>query len=260
MELSRTGALVRAVASRYREMGLWRTFRLGVRKLLAMIRALGSSKDLHPFDLKYGTETSGVIESWSLDLPQKMIAHAARYQTAIVEVYLEILNSLPITHQEFVFIDLGSGKGRALLLASCFPFKQIIGVELSPRLHEIACENIRRYRDGSQRCHKILSICEDATEYEIPKENVVFYMFNPFDDEVMSSMILNIERSLRSFPRRMYIMYLKPVCRHLFDRTDWLRTVKATDRYVIYETKQAYYSADQTREDGSAIQPGRGTR
>jgi tRNA G46 methylase TrmB len=31
--------------------------------------------------------------------------------------------------------DLGSGRGRALLLASHVPFEQIIGIEVSPQLH-----------------------------------------------------------------------------------------------------------------------------
>ena len=41
---------------------------------------------------------------------------------------------------EFVFIDLGSGKGRTLLMASDYPFRRIVGVELLPALHRAAQE------------------------------------------------------------------------------------------------------------------------
>src|ERR1700691_4568599 len=42
---------------------------------------------------------------------------------------------------EFVFVDLGSGKGRTLLMASDYPFQRIVGVELLPALHETAKGN-----------------------------------------------------------------------------------------------------------------------
>jgi hypothetical protein len=51
------------------------------------------------------------------------------------------------TLQDFTFIDLGSGKGRALLMASAYPFKRIIGVEFMPELHRVAQENIRKYTE-----------------------------------------------------------------------------------------------------------------
>jgi hypothetical protein len=87
---------------------------------------------------------------------------------------------------------VGSGKRRALLLASQFSFKEIIGVELSPSLHRIAYSNIQIYRDDFQRCRKIRSICGDAAKYQIPPEKAVFYLFNPFDEEVMHMVLSNI--------------------------------------------------------------------
>ena len=58
----------------------------------------------------------------------------------------------------FDFIDFGSGKGRVLLVASHYPFRQVIGVEFSPELHEIAQENIRRYQSPARRCQAVLGL------------------------------------------------------------------------------------------------------
>jgi len=49
--------------------------------------------------------------------------------------------------RDFTFVDLGSGKGRVLLMASHYPFKRIIGVEFIPELHQVAQENIRKYTE-----------------------------------------------------------------------------------------------------------------
>jgi hypothetical protein len=197
---------------------------------------------LHPFDRKYGTDTSGIIKPEALDIPDDKMAHANRYQTAIVEVFFDIVNSLAISYEEFLFVDLGSGKGRALLLASQFPFKGIIGVELSAYLHGIACRNIQIYRDELQQCHKIQSVCQDVTNYQIPHEKLVFYMFNPFDGQVMRAVLSNIEDSIRGYHRDIYIAYLKPVYRNAFDRAALLQIVKETERYVIYKNKPIAFS------------------
>jgi hypothetical protein len=129
---------------------------------------------------------------------------------------------------------VGSGKRRALLLASQFSFKEIIGVELSPSLHRIAYSNIQIYRDDFQRCRKIRSICGDAAKYQIPPEKAVFYLFNPFDEEVMHMVLSNIEKSLHRVPREIYVIYLKPLHRDVLDQAKFLKAVSQSDRYVIY--------------------------
>ena len=72
-----------------------------------------------------------------------------------------------------LFIDFGSGKGRALLLASELPFKKIVGIEFSPPLHEIARANWRNYLSATQRCKAVELLCLDVVEYAIPPEPAV---------------------------------------------------------------------------------------
>jgi len=237
--VSMASALHREIKRKINEVGIAGTLKLGVCKLICDISKLTSFKkqDLHPFDLRYGTDTSGIIEPGALDIPDDQVKHAVRYQTAIVDVFLDILNSLSISYEEYLFVDLGSGKGRALLLASQFPFKGIIGVELSENLHRIACRNINIYRDELQQCHKIKSVCEDAAKFKIPNDQIAFYLFNPFDEHVMSSLLLNIEDSIHRHSRDIYIAYLKPVHRVVFDRAPFLQVAKETERYVIYKNK-----------------------
>lgn len=231
--------LSREITFKFQQFGLTGTINRGLQRAARELRACFSPKraDASDFDVKHGTDTSRVVPVGSLDLPTEAAKHAVRYQTAISEVFIDLLNELPISYDKYVFIDLGSGKGRALLSASNFPFKQIIGIELAPSLHRIACSNISIYRTPIQRCHHIISLCQDAAAYTIPTDNVVIYLFNPFDDQIIAAVLSNIEHSLHTYPRSLYIVYLKPAYRRLFDRSPFLRVFKETDRFVIYQSE-----------------------
>jgi len=237
--MSKVSALRREMAVKVHQLGFAAAMKLAAAKIRRGLRNIGSAQkqQVHPFDIKYGTDTSGIVEVGALDMPDERVEHAVRYQTALVDVFEALLNELSIPFEEFVFVDLGSGKGRAMLLASRFPFKAILGVELSAQLHRIACENIRVYKDDSQRCREIRSLCEDAARFDLPKENLVFYMFNPFDEQVLNPVVANIETSLKGAPRKVYVLYLKALHRSVFDKSQYFKVFKQTERYVIFESR-----------------------
>jgi hypothetical protein len=87
-----------------------------------------------------------------------------------------------------------------------------------------------------QRCNKIQSFCGDVTEFEMPQEKLLFYLFNPFDEQVMRAFLSNIEESIHRYPREIIIAYLKPLHRDVFDRSQFLQIVKETERYTIYKS------------------------
>jgi SAM-dependent methyltransferase len=231
------------------EVGVGGTMRRAAVVVLRKVfgRKSAAQRQAHAFDLKYGTDTSGTIEPASMDIPRGSVAHAKRYQTAIVEVFMEILKDLSVQSEKFVFIDLGSGKGRALMLASQFPFKEIIGVELSADLHDVACRNIQIYKKQEPVSCEIRSVCADASRFDIPLEPIVFYLFNPFDEQVMNAVLANIESSLQTLHRDIYIAYLKPVCRKSFDESRFFTIEHDADRYVIYKSSPAARTAAITR-------------
>src|ERR1043166_8794173 len=109
--------------------------------------------------------------------------------------------------QDFTFIDLGSGKGRVLLMASEYPFKRIIGVEFMPELHRAAQENIPRYASERQQCRQIESICMDARDFVFPDGPLVVYLFNPFSESTFARVLENLRQSVQQAPRPLYIAY-----------------------------------------------------
>jgi hypothetical protein len=110
---------------------------------------------------------------------------------------------------EDVFVDFGSGRGRAVLLAAGFPFRRVVGVELSDRLTAVARENLRRYR-GRIRCAEVEFVTADATEYEIPDDLTVAYLYAPFGGDVFAAWLRNLLASLDRTPRVLRLVFNYP--------------------------------------------------
>jgi SAM-dependent methyltransferase len=135
---------------------------------------------------------------------------------------------------DFTFIDLGSGKGRTLLMAADYPFRRIIGVELLPALNEIAQQNIARYKGETQRRLALQSICADAADFSLPAEPTVLYLFNPFPEAGLRRLIANLERSLQDDPRPFYVLYHNPLLAHVLEERNLFKKVSGTHQFAIY--------------------------
>src|SRR5207249_4650014 len=88
--------------------------------------------------------------------------------------FRRILYALDVRAGKDVFLDLGCGMGRALLLAARLPFQRIIGVEISPRLCDDARRNVERMLPKLV-CRDIQVVASDAACYVIPPAVSVVY-------------------------------------------------------------------------------------
>ncbi len=172
------------------------------------------------FDSKFGVNTKAYISLDKLEIASGNAKYGNPYQPVRPPEFDEVINCIRIRHEEFFFIDFGSGMGRALLLASELPFKRIVGIEFSQQLHQTAVENIYKYKSGSQKCRDIELICMEATQYPIPKEKAVFFFYNPFKGEVMAKVLDNIQKSLEENPREVFILYYDPLWLELVEQGD----------------------------------------
>jgi SAM-dependent methyltransferase len=120
--------------------------------------------------------------------------------------FRKVLSSLPVHNGNFTFIDLGSGKGKLLLLASHYRFRQIVGVEYAPRLHEIAERNVKIYDAAEIKCREFDLILGDALSFTLPPGPVLCVIFNSFDPETTKRVLANLNTdSNRNEP--VYIAY-----------------------------------------------------
>ena len=168
------------------------------------------------------------------------VFHSA-YQPSDPAIFHEMLDALrlqfSIDFRDFTFIDLGSGKGRTLLMASDYPFRRIVGVELLPALHQIAQDNLRKYRREGQKCFALESVCADAREFAFPGEPSVLYLFNPLPEAGLRQVMGNLEESLRLYPRAVYVLYHNPLLEHVVSHTAAFGKVGGTRQYSVYVSR-----------------------
>jgi hypothetical protein len=108
------------------------------------------------------------------------------------------------------FVDHGAGKGRALLLASQFPFHAIGGIEFAEELHDDATMNIAQFPRSRMKCRNVECVLDDASQVGPPDGESVHYFFNPFAPEVFAEVLNNLVVSYRKKPRRLYLILVDP--------------------------------------------------
>ncbi len=178
----------------------------------------------------------GYIHPTELTLNHPNQVHAVSYGASDPRDFRSAVASLPIDYANFVFVDFGSGKGRALLLASEFPFKRVIGVEFSEELHRIAEQNINHFSANERHCEDVKSICMDAVDYSFPDDDLVCYFCNPFDAALMTQVVANIRESLLRKPREIFILYYNAKESHVFDQADCFERVETNGWIRIWRT------------------------
>ena len=157
----------------------------------------------HPFDKEHGTDTGGKISSGEMTAVSLSALHASGYAGIPPSTLRPALAALPFKSEEFTFIDIGCGKGRALLIASEFPFRHVIGVELAIDMAQVARANVALKPAWKER----ISVAnEDALTFELPNGPVVFFLYNPFTTMLLRRFLARIHRQLCCSPRPAFVI------------------------------------------------------
>src|SRR5262249_30770753 len=132
-----------------------------------------------------------------------------------------------------VFLDYGCGKGRAVVAAATFPFRKVIGIELSRRLADIATHNIHHMRHKKAKQVEIIQV--DATTYTLPLDVNVVYFFNPFVGNDLRQVVDVIRLSFFRRPRRIVIVYFNSIhFERIILSENWVRKVHQAHVYPNY--------------------------
>lgn len=203
------------LARSLRRHGLRYTFRAALRHLVIFTSRL---TDRH-FDLAFGTETHAVIENEALeDVASPNLSRGIRYEPTRALPFRRMLRRAQIP-TDGGFVDLGCGKGRALILAALCGFSQVTGVDYSSALCAVAEKNLAAFRSRTRRTFRARVLTMDAADYAFTKEDTVVYLFNPFDAVVLSAVIARLRRSLERHPRTVWIIYHNPLWRSPIEST-----------------------------------------
>jgi SAM-dependent methyltransferase len=152
------------------------------------------------FDREHGVTTQALFLLSQLgSTAGSAYRHATHYEPVPVATFRALLARVPEPFMNTAaFVDVGSGMGRAVLLASEYPFKQVTGIELSPALHAIARSNLASARDLAVRCRDVRLRCGDARRFRFVNGNLVVFFYNPFDGAVVRTVLERILASRRT--------------------------------------------------------------
>ncbi len=188
-----------------------------------------TSEPIHPFDLAHGLDTSGLVPASYLITGHANDTHVTAYYGVapsilriLVEHWLELQPPAPIEH--YTFIDIGAGKGRAMLVASEFPFREVVGVELNPEMSRIARLNAEVWRDDhasdctARPIAPILLVQQDALEFALPHTPTLLFLFHPFEAPVLKALLHRIEMQFADRPGLLDLLYVNAECADVLDR------------------------------------------
>ncbi len=177
------------------------------------------------FDRRHGTDTAEEVLLTAAGVPQDQSARGNTVYRPVWETeFHSSLAALGISFDGFSFVDVGSGKGKLLLLASDYPFARIVGVEYAPGLHAVAVENILRYRSSTQRCHTLEAVLADALRYRLPDGPIVCYIFNAMDPASTAKLMELVDEDLGSRGAPAFVIYGN--LRHVREIADGFDSVK----------------------------------
>jgi SAM-dependent methyltransferase len=233
----------------------------------------------HPFDVMHGVDTSGLIPAGSLVTGHQNDAHVTAYYGVapsilrkLVELWLETAPPHPIGR--YTFVDIGAGKGRAILVASELRFRKVIGVELNPAMADIAQQNVDNWTrnhaaDPTAAPHAPIRLVEqDVLEFEFPKTPCVAFLFHPFEAPLMRKFLRRVETQFAKRPGEFDVLYVNAECAAVFDanpafRRLWFGSVAmspedhAADLAAIAQQRE--YGSTGDEECGIYRYAGRGT-
>lgn len=188
------------------------------------------------YDFDHSVDTTRANVSFRAQLIAALTSH--QYFPSEPWLFDEMMQALPVKFQDFTFVDLGSGKGRCLLMAARYGFKKIIGVEFMPEWHQVAGENIRKYIDScaaeSKPAAVVESLCLDARDFNFPAGPLVVYLFNPFPEPVLAAVLDRLRQSLLSNPGTVYVVYRYPEFDGLLQKCAWLEKVAGTQQWAVW--------------------------
>jgi SAM-dependent methyltransferase len=159
------------------------------------------------FDRRHGVETTATLARDDLvGMPPDLREHAGEYAPSNIALFRRMIRKSGVDPSEFIFVDLGCGKGRIALAAADYPFKAIIGVEADAGLYRIAVDNLQRWRPRDHAC-RVSFVHADARTAELPAGNLFIFMYSPFRGPVFQQVAERLAMVARDPGRAMIVAY-----------------------------------------------------
>lgn len=192
------------------------------------------------FDQRYGADTRVKVAVEDMrDVDAALARHAVHYEASTIPKFERAMNA--IRHRlgarlgDFTFIDVGSGKGLVVMLASRLPFRAVVGVEMAPELHRIAHANLQAFERREKPSAPVQLVCTNALELPLPQGDLIAYLYNPFDQELTQSFVRRLTAAVDASGSRLLVAYINPVHKDVFAAHPGFAPLYGDATLVVYE-------------------------
>lgn len=209
-------------------------------RLLFLIRYQFMLVEDYYFDFKYKTDTNKKAALEDLAILSENSQHGFKYQATPIKPLKKIFKRINASIKDKVLVDFGCGKGRVLMIASLFSYREVRGVEFSPELCRIATENCAKFAGsiGTKTAFKIIE--SDVVFYRIREDENIFFFYNPFDRVVLGKVLDNIIKSIEACPRKVILIYYNPRMRDIIEEKGIFARHYSTKKFIIYSNEREH--------------------
>lgn len=187
----------------------------------------GTRKD--SFDAEYGTNTSGIL-LWTNPRSENF-ARGIRYEPCSPDLCRMAIERSGVDPKQFGFLDIGCGKGRPLIIASEYGFKDLIGVDYSAKLCRVAERNLKAC--GVERFRIVNS---DATRFDYPAMDTMAFLYHPFKDDVLGTVLENLRTATSG--HELVIAYVGSGGDLMLDQ-EWLEQIHGIPSLRIFRKRRS---------------------
>lgn len=196
----------------------------GIRRCIRKVIHLSGRLADRVYDARLNTDTAEYVGLEDLSISSGRKQLGMPYEPTRGRPFRKLMATLQLPKGS-TFVDVGCGKGKVLLLAADYGFQRVVGLEFSHELCEVARKNVAAYRERRSGAADVEIVECDAAHYQIRDDESVFYMFNPFDGNMMAGFLGNVVASMERRPRRVWLIYHNPTCRDVVEGLGVFRQV-----------------------------------
>jgi SAM-dependent methyltransferase len=187
----------------------------------AFWRATLAVREARAFDRRYGTDTVRRLPVEAMrDVPGELARHAVHYEASAIPKFRSgvraVRRTLGPRLPQTSFVDVGSGKGLVVMLASQLAFREVVGIEMAPELHDIAERNSDRFRAAGAARAPMRLVLGDALRADLPAGDLVVYLYNPFDAILIGRFLERLDEAAAD-GRDLLLVYVNPLHRAQLD-------------------------------------------
>ncbi len=179
----------------------------------------------------YHLHTTG-FEQLEFNQPLSLPAfYAYGYLPANYRLLEKVFKKINTCTHNGSFLNIGCGKGRAMMVAAHFGFTNIKGIDIAEQF----CEHARS--EWKKKASIFLNtrlqiICTDASQYIIAPQIQTIFLYNPFQQPLIDLLITRIDESIRKNSRTIYLIYLNPLYKQRFINAGFKEIYK-TNRFFF---------------------------